>query len=103
MSKSIELHVDLSAVLEQIDDDELIQEVRDRKLEYKFKDDNDDGLDEDQIREEEYKNLTGNHFVLPKMFDRFQLRDHLLDIAGLQTHVSDATLFNKLSDLLEFS
>lgn len=102
MSKSIELHVELSAVLEQIDDDCLVAEVRNRNLKEKFEDDSDD-VDEDQIREEEYKNLTGNHFVLPKMFDRFQLRDHLLDIAGLQTHVSDATLFNKLSDLLEFS
>jgi len=102
MSKSIELHVELSAVLEQIDDDYLVAEVRNRNLEEAFEDDSDD-VDEDRIREEEYMNLTGNHFVLPKMFDRFQLRDHLLDIAGLQTHVSDETLFNKLSDLLEFS
>ena len=102
MSKSIELHVELSAVLEQIDDDYLVAEVRNRNLEEAFEDDSDD-VDEDWIREEEYKNLRVINFVLPKMFDRFQLRDHLLDIAGLQTHVSDETLFNKLSDLLEFS
>lgn len=102
MSKQIELHIELSTVLEQIDDDDLVAEVRDRSLEDAFEDNSDD-VDEDKIREEEYKDLKKNNHVLPKMFDRFQLRDHLIDIAGLQTHVSDETLFNKLSDLLEFS
>lgn len=103
MSKSIELYADLSAVLEQIDDDELIQEVKLRNLEDEFQDDDYDELDEDQIRYEEQEKLKLECHVLPKMFDRFQLRDHLIDIAGLQTHVSDETLFNKLSELLEFS
>lgn len=101
MSKEIELHFALSDVFEQIKDDDLVKEVENRKLEGRF--DNSDGPDEDAIREDEYKNLKKNNFVLPKSFDRFQLRDHLIDIAGLQSHVSDATLFNKLSDLLEFS
>lgn len=102
MSKQIELHIELSTVLNHIEDDDLVAEVRNRRLEDAF-DDNSDDVDEDKIREEEYKDLKRTNHVLPKMFDRFQLRDHLIDIAGLQTHVSDETLFNKLSDLLEFS
>lgn len=103
MSKSIEIHVKLSDVLEQIEDDDLVAEVRSRRLEDAFEDDDNDEVDEDKIREEELVDLKKNNHVLPKMFDRFQLRDHLINIAGLGSYVSDETLFNKLSDLLEFS
>lgn len=103
MSKSIEIHVCLSDVLKQIEDDELIDEVRSRNLEDVFEDDDDDKVDEDVLREEELVDLKKNNHVLPKLFDRFQLRDHLINIAGLGSYVSDETLFNKLSDLLEFS
>lgn len=101
MSKQIELHINLSTVLNQIEYDDLVAEVCKRRLEDRLTIIQD--VDEEKIREEEYKDLKRTNHVLSKMFDRFQLRDHLIDIAGLQTHVSDETLFNKLSDLLEFS
>ena len=52
MSKQIELHINLSTVLNHIEDDDLVAEVRNRRLEDAF-DDNSDDVDEDEIREEE--------------------------------------------------
>lgn len=100
--EQIELHASLSEVMEQISDDDLIEEIKKRDLEGCF-DCNDDEQDEDQIREQEYIALKKNNHVLPKLFDRFQLRDHLISIAGIGSYSSDKKLFDTLSDLLEYS
>ena len=91
--------------LTEIDDDDLVQMVRDRDLVQCFEDDfYDGGDDDDEISEEELlKDLKKTNYILPKEFDRFQLRDHLIDIARLHFHASDEKLFNVLRDLLEFS
>ena len=89
-------------VLSEVCDDDLCEMVRNRNLEDCFQDDDDD--DEDEISEEELlKDLEKTNYILPKDFDRFQLRDHLIDIARLHSHASDEKLFNALKDLLEFS
>lgn len=84
-----------------ITNDELIEEVRWRDLEDRFQEDDDE--DDDALvaeMEEEYKH---NYHMLPKNFDRFQLRDHLCNIARLGSYVSDEKLFDTIRDLLEFS
>ena len=80
-----------------ITDDELIEEVRWRDLEDRCQEDDDALVAE---MEEEYKH---NYHMLPKDFDRFQLRDHLCNIARLGSYVSDEKLFDTIRDLLEFS
>lgn len=91
-------------VAEELDDDDVCQMVRDRDLEENF---DESDFDEEEEREkleiEVQTEWEANHHVLPKMFDRFQLRDHLVNITGLGSYVSDKKLFDKLSDLLEFS
>lgn len=94
--------IELSEVWEQITDDELCDEVRKRSLEDAFQDD-DDGVDEEDIYEEVYDEFERKNFILPKDFDRFKLRDHLVSIAGLGSYVTEKILFDKLSDLLDFS
>ena len=91
--------------LTEIDDDDLVQMVRDRNLVQCFEDDfYDGGDDDDEISEEELlKDLKKTNYIIPKEFDRFQLRDHLIDISRLHSHASDEKLFNVLRDLLEFS
>ena len=102
MGETIEINVPLSDVMSQISDDELVDEVKKRNLEDCFESDDSDA-DEEDIREEEYDSLLESNHVLPKLFDRFQLRDHLLSITGLGSYVSDKKLFDTLSDLLEFA
>ena len=88
-----------------LDDDDLVDMVRARNLEGRF--DPETGFDEDVEREKIEAQVENdfeiNHHILHKDFDRFQLRDHLIDIAGLYSHASDKKLFDKLSELLEFS
>lgn len=90
-------------VLSEIDDDDLVQMVRGRNLEECFESDNEEEVDPGELEEEIEKDFKASHFILSKDFDRFQLRDHLLDIARLQSHCSDKKLFDTLSDLLEFA
>lgn len=88
-----------------LDDDDLVDMVRDRDLEGRF--DPENGFDEDaereKIEEQVEKDFKVNHYVLHKDFDRYQLRDHLIDIARLHSHASDRKLFDTLNELLEFS
>jgi len=88
-----------------LDDDDLVDMVRDRDLEGRF--DPENGFDEDaereKIEEQVEKDFEVNHYVLHKDFDRYQLRDHLIDIARLHSHASDRKLFDTLNELLEFS
>lgn len=86
---------------ENITDDELIAEVRNRDLESSFDVNYAEKMEE--LEEEADKNYKHNNHILPKDFDRFQLRDHLCNIARLGSYVSDEKLFNTLSDMLEFS
>ena len=88
-----------------LDDDDLVDMVRYRDLEGRF--DPENGFDEDaereKIEEQVEKDFKVNHYVLHKDFDRYQLRDHLIDIARLHSHASDRKLFDTLNELLEFS
>ena len=84
-------------ILEDLDNNDITNEVERRGLEGQFKE------DEDKLYEEFEKSFKHNNFVLSKDFDRFKLREHLVDIAGLQSHVSDKTLLAKIEELLEYS
>ena len=92
-------------VAENLKDNDVVNLVHYRDLEDRF--DPKDGFDEDsereKIEEQVEKDIEINYHILHKDFDRFQLRDHLIDIAGLYSHASDKKLFDKLSELLEFS
>ena len=82
-------------------DEELIKEVYSRELEYDIHVDVKKKIQD--MEEELDKSYKHNNHVLPKEFDRFQLRDHLCNITRLGSYVSDKKLFDTLSDLLEFS
>lgn len=86
---------------ENITDEELISEVKNRDLEDEIDLDYSKKMDELEIEiDEQYKRT---HHVLPIDFDRFKLRDHLCNITRLGSYVSDEKLFNTLQDLLEYS
>ena len=95
----------IDEVLAEVDNDTLVDMVRDRDLEECFDPASDFNPDEERerIEEETDKYYKADNRILSKDFDRFQLRDHLVSIAGLQSHCSDKKLFDKLADLLEFS
>ena len=92
-------------VAENLKDNDVVNLVHYRDLEDRF--DPKDGFDEDaereKIEEQVEKDFKVEYYVLHKDFDRYQLRDHLIDIARLHSHASDKKLFDTLRELLEFS
>lgn len=92
-------------VAENLKDNDVVNLVHYRELEDCF--DPKDGFDEDaereKIEEQVEKDFKVVYYVLHKDFDRYQLRDHLIDIARLHSHASDKKLFDTLIELLEFS
>lgn len=92
-------------VAENLKDNDVVNLVHYRDLEDRF--DPKDGFDEDaereKIEEQVEKDFKVEYYVLHKDFDRYQLRDHLIDIARLHSHASDKKLFDTLIELLEFS
>ena len=81
-----EVELWLDDVFEEIDDLDLEEEYNKRGL------GNDDDDDDEGIEE--------THYLLPKQFNKTQLRDVLTDIAGLGTHSSDEEIFSQLSILM---
>lgn len=92
-------------VAENLKDNDVVNLVHYRDLEDRFypKDGFDEDEEREKIEEQVEKDFRVEYYVLHKDFDRFQLRDHLIDIAGLYSHASDKKLFDTLSELLEFS
>lgn len=92
-------------VAKDLENEDIVEMAKERCLEDKFNTGSDWNEDEERerIEKEVQKDWEQNHFVLHKDFDRFQLRDHLINIAGLFSHASDKKLFDTLADLMEFS
>lgn len=76
-------------VFEEIDDYDLEEEYNKRGLSSGSDDDDDTPLE-------------ANWFLLPKIFSKTQLRDHLTSIAGLGSHTSDSELLEELRRLMYF-
>ena len=91
-------------VADLLEDDDLVDMIHERHLEKNFEDSD---FDEDEecarIEDEVTKEFESSNHILPKFFDRFKLRDHLINIAGLHSHASDKKLFSELEFLLENS
>lgn len=76
-------------VFKEIDDFDLEEEYDKRGLGSSSDDDDEVAID--------VKN-----FVLPKTFNKTQLRDHLTSITGLGTHASDSEILEQLRWLMYF-
>ena len=74
-------------VFEEIDDYDLEEEYDKRGL-------GSSSDDEDEVA------IDVNNFVLPKTFNKVQLRDHLTSITGLGTHASDSEILEQLRRLM---
>lgn len=77
-------------VFREIDDFDLEEECNKRNL-VVGSSDNDDEVA-----------IDVNNFVLPKTFNKTQLRDHLVSFAGLGTHASDSEILEQLRWLMYF-
>lgn len=85
--------------IEDFSDDELINELGDRGYDI-YKEDGECASDpmKDPYYKEEH---LPREYVIPRSFDKHQLRAHLVDITGLGSYVSDTELTDELKRLLE--
>ena len=85
-----EVELWLDDIFEEIDDIDLEEEYDKRGL---GSSDDDDGDD---------YGIENTHHILPKQFNKTQLRDVLTDIARLSSHASDDEILEQLRFLMNF-
>lgn len=90
ITKQVEVEVDFDAedYLDEIEDKRLIEEVEDRGYYV-------EGKEEDECR----KRMT-TEYTIRRDFDRHKLRDHLLNLTGQGSYVSDDELLERIKELL---
>lgn len=85
-----EVELWLDDIFEEIDDIDLEEEYDKRGLGSSDDDDDDD------------YGIENTHHILPKQFNKTQLRDVLTDIARLGSHASDDDILEQLRFLMNF-
>lgn len=89
-SVSVEVDID------EFDDDDLIEELESRGYTVEEKDDEED---EGDIPETSRTRMPSS-YTIRRDFDRHKLRDHLLNLTGQGSYVSDDELLEQLKYLL---
>lgn len=90
ITKQVEVEVDFDAedYLNEIEDKRLIEEIEDRGYYV-------EGKEEDECR----KRMPAE-YTIRRDFDRHKLRDHLLNLTGQGSYVSDDELLERIKELL---
>ena len=90
ITKQVEVEVDFDAedYLDEIEDKRLIEEVEDR------------GYYVEGKEEDEYRKRMPTEYTIRRDFDRHKLRDHLLNLTGQGSYVSDDELLERIKELL---
>lgn len=89
-SVSVEVDID------EFDDDDLIEELESRSYTVEEKDDEEE---EGDIPETSRTRMPSS-YTIPRNFDRHKLRDHLLNLTGQGSYVSDDELLQRIKELL---
>ena len=90
-------YLTIDVEIDEFDDDDLIEELENRG--YTVSDKNEEE-DDDEVPETSRKRLPSS-YTIKRCFDNKELREHLLNIAGLGSYVSNEELLEQLKDLLE--
>lgn len=90
ITKQVEVEVDFDAedYLNEIEDKRLIEEIEDR------------GYYVEGKEEDEGRNRMPAEYTIRRDFDRHKLRDHLLNLTGQGSYVSDDELLERIKELL---
>lgn len=89
-SVSVEVDID------EFDDDDLIEELESRGYTVEEKDDEED---EGDVPETSRTRMLSS-YTIRRDFDRHKLRDHLLNLTGQGSYVSDDELLERIKELL---
>lgn len=93
---SITVDVDIEDYLEEVDSADLIDELKDRKyIIYNHK-----GVCVSDKKGTPLDRKMPSEYTIRRDFDRYKLRDHLLNITGQGGYVSDDELLERIKELL---
>ena len=84
----VEVDIDIEDHLGEVSDKQLIAEVEDRGYYV-------EGKEEDENRKK-----VPSEYTIKRCFDNRELREHLLNLAGLGSYVSNDELVNRIKELL---
>ena len=88
-----EREVEVEVDLDDFDEDEIVEYLQDKGYTVE-----DNGEPEDP---EPPRNRLPSHYTIKRCFDNKELREHLLNIAGMGSYVSNEELLEQLKYLLE--
>jgi len=91
----VKVDIDISEYLDEVSDKDLIKEMVERGF---------DVFNGDKcVSNENEKNLSQRmpaEYIIRRDFDRHKLRDHLLNLTGQGSYVSDDELLERIKELL---
>ena len=90
-----EREVEVEVELDEFDEDEIVS-----YLEYKGYTVEYDGEPEEQEQPEPSRKRLPSHYSINRCFDNRELREHLQNLSGLGSYVSNDELVNRIKELL---
>lgn len=90
-----EREVEVEVDLDDFDEDEIVSYLEDKGYTVEY-----DGEPEEQENPNLREKRLPSHYSIKRCFDNRELREHLLNIAGLGSYVSNEELVNRIKDLL---
>ena len=90
-----EREVEVEVDLDDFDEDEIVSYLEDKGYTVEY-----DGEPEEQEQSEPSRKRLPSHYSIKRCFDSRELREHLLNLAGLGSYVSNDELVNRIKELL---
>ena len=92
---TFEREVEVEVDLDDFDEDEIVSYLEDKGYIVEY-----DGEPEQQEQPEPSRKRLPSHYTIKRCFDNRELREHLLNLAGVGSYVSNEELVNRIKELL---
>ena len=92
---TFEREVEVEVDLDEFDEDEMVSYLEGKGYTVEY-----DGEPEEQEQSEPSRKRLPSHYSIKRCFDNRELREHLLNLAGLGSYVSNDELVNRIKELL---
>ena len=92
---TFEREVEVEVDLDEFDEDEIVSYLEDKGYTVEY-----DGEPEEQEQSEPSRKRLPSHYSIKRCFDNRELREHLQNLSGLGSYVSNDELVNRIKELL---
>ena len=92
---TFEREVEVEVDLDEFDEDEIVSYLEGKGYTVEY-----DGEPEEQEQPEPSRKRLPSHYTIKRCFDNRELREHLQNLSGLGSYVSNDELVNRIKELL---